>query len=173
MTAFTVRRVRSRYLRIRIHPDGRVVVTAPVRVREKEIARFVDEQREWIVQQRREMAQKPKSLLHTANATDYKKYKQAAMAFAAGRLRHFNLYYGFTYRRLTIRNSKTRWGSCSRQGAIMLSYTVVLLPPALADYLIVHELCHVKEFNHSPRFWQLVSETIPNYKECKRLLRKA
>ena len=168
---YTVKRVRSRAIRIHVHADGRVVVTAPMRVAVKAIERFVTEKQEWIVQAQQKTAGKKKSILHTATAEEYKKYKQAAMALAAKRLQHFNAHYGFTYRRLTIRNSKTRWGSCSRQGSVSFSYTIVLLSPALADYIIVHELCHTKEFNHSPRFWGLVAETIPDYKECKRLLK--
>lgn len=168
---YTVKRVRSRAIRIHVHPDGRVVVTAPMRVALREIERFVAEKQEWIVQAQRKVEGKTKSILHTATAAEYKKYKQVAMALAAKRLQHFNVHYGFTYRRLSIRNSKTRWGSCSRQGSISFSYTIALLPPALADYIVVHELCHIKEFNHSPRFWKLVAETIPDYKECKRLLK--
>lgn len=110
-------------------------------------------------------------MLRAANAADYQKYRHAAATFAAKRLKHFNACYGFAYRRLSIRNGKTRWGSCSRTGSISFSYTIMLLPPALADYIIVHELCHCKEFNHSIRFWRLVGEMIPDYKQRKILLR--
>lgn len=170
---YTLKRVRSRAMRIHVHADGRVVVTAPKRVAVREIDRFVAEKQEWIVEAQKKVAGKRQSILHAATAAEYKKYKQAAMALAAKRLQHFNAHYGFTYRRLTIRNSKTRWGSCSRQGGISFSYTIALLPPALADYLVVHELCHTKEFNHSPRFWKLVAETIPDYKARKAMLRSS
>lgn len=168
---FTVKRVRSTALRIRVHEDGRVVVTAPLRLSEKIIARFVEEKRAWIADAVAKVAAAPKRLLHSATAADYKAHQRAAMAFAAKRIAHFNAHYGFAVKRLTIRNSKTRWGSCSRGGSISLSWTIVRLPPNLADYIVVHELCHLKEFNHSPRFWKLVSETIPDYKERKKLLK--
>lgn len=168
---YTLKRVRSRAIRIHVHADGRVVVTAPTRVTVREIERFVAEKQEWITEAQKKVVGKRQSILHTATPEEYKKYKQAAMALAAKRLQHFNVHYGLTYRRLTIRNSKTRWGSCSRNGSISFSYTIALLPPALADYIVVHELCHTKEFNHSPRFWKLVAETIPDYKQRKSLLR--
>ena len=168
---YTLKRVQSKAIRIRVHADGRVVVTAPQRVSEKIIEKFVDEKRVWITDAQKKIAAKPKRLLQSATPADYKKHKAAAMTLAAKRLAHFNAHYKLTYRRLTIRNSKTRWGSCSRTGSVSFSFAFALLPPALADYIVVHELCHIKEFNHSPRFWKLVSETIPDYKECKRLLR--
>lgn len=168
---YTLKRVRSRAIRIRVHGDGRVVVTAPRLVSKRTIDAFVDEKRAWIDDSLKKVAAKPKRLLQSATPVDYKKHKAAAMTLAAKRLAHFNAHYKLTYRRLTIRNSKTRWGSCSRTGSVSFSFAIALLPPALADYIVVHELCHVKEFNHSPRFWKLVSEAIPDYKECKKLLK--
>ncbi len=168
---YTIKRVKSKAIRIRVHGDGRVVVTTPRRVSERVIEKFVDEKRAWIADAIAKAAAKPKRLLQSATPADYKKHKAAAMTLAAKRLAHFNAQYKLTYRRLTIRNGKTRWGSCSRTGSISFSYAIALLPPVLADYIVVHELCHVKEFNHSPRFWKLVSEAIPDYKERKKLLK--
>ena len=168
---YTLKRVQSKAIRIRVHADGRVVVTAPRRVSERAIEKFVDEKRVWIIDAQKKIAAKPKRLLQSVTPADYKKHKAAAMTLAAKRLAHFNAHYKLTYRRLTIRNSKTRWGSCSRTGSVSFSFAIALLPSVLADYIVVHELCHIKEFNHSPRFWKLVSETIPDYKECKRLLK--
>ncbi len=170
-TPYTIRRVRSRSIRIHVHGDGRVVVTAPRQVSEKTITKFVDEKQEWIDEHVRKIASKPRRLLSYHDAEEYKRLRPKAMAFAARRLQHFNIQYGTTYRRLQIRDSTTRWGSCSRTGSISFSYKIVLLPPALADYIVVHELCHCLAFNHSLKFWELVAEAIPDYKECRKLLR--
>jgi len=69
---------------------------------------------------------------------------------------------------VSIRNQKTRWGSCSRQKNLSFSYRLFLLPPRFCDYVIVHELCHLKEMNHSPKFWALVARTFPDYKKLRR-----
>ncbi|NBS67881.1 M48 family peptidase [bacterium] len=70
-----------------------------------------------------------------------------------------------------VPTGRTRWGSCSKRGNLNFNYRILFLPPHLADYLIVHELCHLKEFNHSPRFWALVAQGCPNYHACKKELR--
>lgn len=103
---------------------------------------------------------------------EYATHKVRAVDFVGQRLQELNDSYGFTYGRVTVRNQRTRWGSCSKHGNLNFHYKVVLLPQHLADYVFVHELCHLKEFNHSKRFWELVSQRIPNYRECKKALQQ-
>ena len=87
------------------------------------------------------------------------------------RILHFNSYYGHTLGKIFIKNHKSRWGSCSGKGNLNFNYKVVLLPLPIADYIIVHELCHLQEFNHSAKFWALVGETIPDYVVRRKQLR--
>ena len=94
----------------------------------------------------------------------YKKQKEAARAFVHKKLELFNRHYGFAYNNVAIRNQRSRWGSCSKKGNLNFNYRILLLPEHLADSVIVHELCHLKEFNHSKAFWKLVEETIPDHK---------
>ena len=111
---------------------------------------------------------RPKRVTATA---EYKKYKDQALALAQRRLAEFNLFYGYQIGRVSIKNQKTRWGSCSKKGNINFNYRIATLPDRLADYLVVHELCHLGEFNHSQQFWDLVAKTIPDYRERRRELR--
>jgi predicted metal-dependent hydrolase len=94
----------------------------------------------------------------------YKKYKEQARVLVHARLEHFNTFYNFPYNKVFIKNPKTRWGSCSSRGNLNFSYKILFLNPAAQDYLIIHELCHLKEFNHSSRFWALVALHSPDYK---------
>lgn len=105
------------------------------------------------------------------NALQYKKYKEQARMVVHARLLHFNTFYGFPLRKVFIKSLKSRWGSCSERGNLNFNYLLIFLPPHLQDYLVVHELCHLREFNHSPAFWVLVGQTIPEYRALRRELR--
>jgi predicted metal-dependent hydrolase len=103
---------------------------------------------------------------------EYLALKEHARSIAHQRLTHFNQFYNFSYKSVAIRNQRTRWGSCSSKGNLNFNYRLARLPSELQDYLIVHELCHLKEFNHSPKFWALVSQQIPTYKKLRSQLKK-
>lgn len=102
----------------------------------------------------------------------YKKHKEQARALVHERITHWNSFYGFTVRKVFIKNHKSRWGSCSMKGNLNFSYRIIFLPPEIVDYIIVHELCHLQEFNHSPRFWALVERTVPAHRSVRRELRR-
>lgn len=102
----------------------------------------------------------------------FDQYKEKARTLAEERIRHFNQAYDFKFNRISIKNHKSRWGSCSRKGNLNFNYKIALLPERLADYIIVHELCHLGELNHSRKFWDLVAKTIPDYSKARKELRK-
>lgn len=102
----------------------------------------------------------------------YLKHKESARELVSRRLEYFNQHYKYKIGRIAIRNQKRRWGSCSSKGNLNFNYKIVLLQPHLADYIIVHELCHLGQFNHSQKFWDLVKETIEDYEKCASELRK-
>jgi len=96
--------------------------------------------------------------------------KEQARSLVNARLEYFNQFYGFSWNRVSIKNTKRRWGSCSKKGNLNFCYRVVFLPAELSDYIIVHELCHLGQFNHSKGFWALVAKTCPEYRAmCSRL----
>ncbi len=102
----------------------------------------------------------------------YLKYKEQARELAHRKVDEYSKIYNVTYNRIAIRNQRTRWGSCSRRGNLNFSYKIALLPEELSDYIIVHEVCHLGEFNHSKNFWNLVAQTIPNHEELRKKLNK-
>ncbi len=87
------------------------------------------------------------------------------------RLEHFAPLCGVKYKRVTIRNQRRRWGSCSSKGNLNFNYRLIFLPSILCDYVIVHELCHLKELNHDPAFWNEVGKMLPNYRNLEAELR--
>ena len=105
------------------------------------------------------------------NRADYLNHKERVREFVFERIGYYNRIYNFKVNRISIRNQKTRWGSCSQKGNLNFNYRIMNLPNHLADYIIIHELCHLKELNHSPRFWNLVAQTIPNYLIIRKELR--
>ncbi len=102
----------------------------------------------------------------------YKENKTKAYIHIKERLEFFNNFYGYQYNRISIRNQKSRWGSCSSKKNLNFNYKILFLPPEICDYIVVHELCHLKELNHSRFFWDLVFKTIPDYKEIRKKLLK-
>lgn len=106
------------------------------------------------------------------NHKEYLEHKKIAKELAICRLEYYNQFYNFKYNKITIKNTKTRWGSCSRRGNLNFSYRIATLNSVLSDYIIVHELCHLGEFNHSKNFWSLVSKTFPNYIDLRNQLKK-
>ena len=99
-------------------------------------------------------------------------YRRQAKAIIAERLVHCNVAYGYAYGRVSIKEQKSRWGSCSRQGNLNFNWRLLLAPLSVLDYVVTHELAHLKEMNHSPRFWQVVAQGCPDYLAHRRWLRQ-
>jgi predicted metal-dependent hydrolase len=99
------------------------------------------------------------------NARHYAEHKEKARELVHARLAHWNEFYKYTYKRVAIRNQRSRWGSCSTQQNLNFNYRLVFLPLELVDYVVVHELCHLAHFNHSQNFWNLVAQAIPDYEK--------
>lgn len=178
---------RAKYLRITVHPDGRVIVTKPARLPERKLEAFLAERKAWIEEMQSKMLKSheraerkygsalslPKMRRGTAA---YKEAIAEARTLAHERAAHFAALDGFEYGRISIRNQSSRWGSCSapRSGLCNLSfnYRIAHIPPALVDYLIVHELAHTREHNHGTGFWVEVGKLIPDYEKRRRELHR-
>jgi len=99
-------------------------------------------------------------------------YRKKAEEAVHDRLQNFNEHYGFKYNRVTLRNQKSRWGSCTSRGNLNFNWRLIMAPIEVIDYVIVHELCHLKQMNHSKNFWNLVAEMVPKYKVYRKWLRE-
>ncbi len=164
------RSLRATRMRLSVYRDGRVILTLPYGFPQKLISVFLNKKAEWIAKHLTRFLQSD-AKHPVMNKKEYLVHKKRAHALAVERLRHFNSFYGFSYERISIRNQKTRWGSCSKKGNLNFNYRIALLPPHLADYIIVHELCHLGAFDHSRKFWNMVARTIPAHRELRRELR--
>ncbi len=99
-------------------------------------------------------------------------YKARSIEIVSERIRVFSKRCGVKYRSVKITSAESRWGSCSKKGNLNFSYRIAMLPPFAIDYIVVHELCHIIEFNHSKAFYELVGNVLPNYKKSVLYLRK-
>lgn len=163
---------RARRMRLAIYCDTNFVVTAPTNTSSSIIEQFLIKKSQWILDKLNYFGSFSKSLIIKNTEADYLKYKQQAQILAEKKVSEFNNIYGFKFNKINIKNQKTRWGSCSKKGNLNFNYKIALLPDKIADYIIIHELCHLKEFNHSQKFWNLVSMAIYNYLDIKNELKK-
>ena len=150
-------RSKRKTLAIEIKSDGSVIVRAPMRCPRRDIERFLLEKSDWIAQHRAKVLARreqeeanPVSALTDVQLRGLK--KRAALVIPE------------RYGSITIRSQKTRWGSCSSKGNLNFNCLLLLAPPEVLDYVVVHELCHRKQMNHSPRFWAEVGRVLPDYK---------
>lgn len=161
-----------RAIRLGIYEGGEVRVTAPRWVPKRMIEKFLGARREWIEKTIAGIATDPARFVLKGSRTEYQGHKVAARALVLDRLAHFAPLIGVTFNRVSIRNTSRRWGSCSGKKNLNFHYKIVFLPSHLADYLIVHELSHIKEMNHSENFWNVVRSIIPSADEDASQLRK-
>ena len=171
----SIRIIRSdrRTLSLQVRPDGEVLVRAPKRTSMQEIEAFVRKNSAWL---QKHLALARQEAARTApqerlTMDEIRVLADHAMRVIPGRVAHFAPLVGVDYGRITIRNQKTRWGSCSARGNLNFNCLLMLTPPEVVDYVVVHELCHRKEMNHSPRFWAEVERVIPDYRSCEKWLK--
>jgi len=161
------KKTNARRLSIRIRGKA-VHVSVPKLVPYVVAEQFVRSQSSWIQKQLTESAKNQWLPEHA----DYKNDKKAARKLVVQKLEHWNKFYDFTWGRVAIRDQSSRWGSCSSRGNLNFNWKILHLPLELQDYLIVHELCHLENPNHSKKFWSTVAETLPDYKVHRKRLKK-
>lgn len=165
-------------LAIQISADGSVTVRAPMRCRKADVEAFVREKSGWIVRTQEELGRRvrereeKKEQLPKWSREDYERHQRLAVQVLGQRTAYYAQKMGIIYGKITIRDQKTRWGSCSAKGTLSFNWRLMLAPPAILDYVVVHELCHLTHMDHSAAFWQAVESVYPDYRSARQWLKE-
>ncbi|MGN0471888.1 MAG: M48 family metallopeptidase [Lachnospiraceae bacterium] len=173
---------------IQISVEKGVIVRSPMRTSELFLQRMLDEKENWIRRKYEEVCACRERMLHSVYTPEEQEelkkiYVRAAKDYFPKRVWYYVNQItwdpdellpetGLPYRTISIRDQKTRWGSCSGRGTLSFNWRLMLVPPRVLDYVVVHELCHIKHMNHSPEFWKQVESVMPDYQERRRWLKE-
>ncbi|HTL71230.1 MAG TPA: SprT family zinc-dependent metalloprotease [Candidatus Eisenbacteria bacterium] len=165
-------RSRRRTLALQITEEGRLVVRAPRHVSDSEIRRFVREKSAWIDRMAARAAERARTAPPPLSPEEEKSLKVLARDAFIERACRYAARMGVTFRRIRLMSAKTRWGSCGPGGNLSFNWRLIRAPLDVLDYVVVHELAHLVEPNHSPRFWSKVAEYCPAFRDAKLWLRR-
>ncbi len=170
---YTVKRSERRSSAIQITDDGKVLVRVPRFTTDRAVRDLLRAKRSWIEKHLAKIRES-RSILEGRffEEKDLAELKKRAKKDIPPRVEHYAALMGLTYGGISIRAQRTRWGSCSAKGNLNFNCLLVLLPDEVRDYVVVHELAHLKEMNHSPRFWAEVEKIIPDYRVRRARLRE-
>jgi predicted metal-dependent hydrolase len=160
-----VRHRRARRYVLRVCPDGLVRVTIPRGGSRRDAGAFVERHRDWIARERARLANA------TLPPNSLAQLRRRASAELPERLEQLAELHGLKVTRTSIRNQRTRWGSCGRNGHISINWRLILMPEWVRDYVLIHELMHLRRLDHSPHFWRLVASACPRYRDARAWLR--
>ncbi len=170
MHPIEVIRSRRKTMSLEVTADGRVLLRAPLRCSATQIRDFADRHSLWIDRRIREREQYRK--IPALSGKELRDLQSLGRTVFAERTEYFARQISVTYGRISVRKQRTKWGSCSAQGNLSFNCLLLLAPSDVLDYVVVHELCHRLEMNHSKRFWALVRRMLPDYEESRRYLRE-
>lgn len=165
---YQVIRSKRKTLSIQVR-NGEVLVRCPYGLRERAIEDFVSSRQDWIKKHLQKQSQMKQLPAYTSD--EILSLKKLAQEDISRRVAYFAPLVGVSYNRITIRHQKSRWGSCSNKGNLNFNCLLMLTPESVRDYVVVHELCHRKQMNHSPLFWTEVSRVLPDAKISRKWLR--
>uniref|UniRef100_I5AQN5 Putative metal-dependent hydrolase n=1 Tax=Eubacterium cellulosolvens (strain ATCC 43171 / JCM 9499 / 6) TaxID=633697 RepID=I5AQN5_EUBC6 len=175
-TEYDIIRSSRKTLSLQMKPDGHLVVRAPHRTSDRQIRQFVENSSAWIQKHRELIEQRRRQEEMNPPPAITKETLERLRSLASGTIPPRVSYYanlmGVSYGRITIRAQKSRWGSCSAKGNLNFNCLLMLTPPEVQNYVIVHELCHRKQMNHSPAFWREVEQIMPEYRRHRLWLKK-
>ncbi len=170
---YNVIKSRRQTVSIQVTKDG-VTVRAPYMMTNKEIEQFVSEHEAWIEKHIKQLREQlaAEAELEKLTADEIRELAERALEYIPARAAYYASLIGVTYGKITIRNQKSRWGSCSANGNLNFNCLLMLAPPEVIDSVVVHELCHRKQMNHSQAFYDEVLRVYPDYHKWNRWLKE-
>ena len=174
---YTVIHSRRKTCAVSISAEGEITLRLPLGTSETQVSRLLLDKQHWIITHYLEAVKQQENrpvsdLTDTQRAALEKRYITAAKDYFPKRAAHFLPLTGGSFSRITIRDQKTRWGSCSGKGTLSFNWRLMLAPPAVLDYVVVHELCHLTHMDHSKAFWTLVESVCPDYRIHRKWLKE-
>lgn len=163
---------RARHLRLAVHCDGSLVATMPRGASEFFLEKFIREKADWILKKINFFKNLGVRPVPKISQAEFLENKNQILKLIQERIEYYNKFYNFAFKKVSVKNNKSRWGSCSRKGNLNFNYKLIFLSQELVDYVVVHELSHLGEFNHSKKFWLLVASSLPDYRERRKALRQ-
>ena len=173
MTEIEVIRSRRKSLSLEVKADGRVLLRAPLWAGQRQLKAFAEKNRDWIARKQEEarLRREETSAALPLTEEELKALQKRGRVLFAERAARYAPLVGVDFGRISVRKQHSKWGSCSSQGNLSFNCLLLLAPEEVLDYVVVHELCHLREMNHSKRFWALVEELCPDWREARRWLR--
>lgn len=174
MKDIKITKSKRKTISLQIKPDGSMELKVPLQTTNAQIQEFLNQKSDWInkhlqaVKDRQQQMSQIKSL----TMEEIRDLANQALEVIPKRVAYFAEIVGVTYGKITIRNQKSKWGSCSSKGNLNFNCLLMLMPTEVQDYIVVHELCHRKEMNHSPQFWAEVRKVLPDYENQKLWLKE-
>lgn len=172
MEKYELIRSNRKTIAIQIKGDGQVIIRAPLRMSKFDIQQFIAQKEGWITSHLVSIHQRQVCVEPAFTDAELQQLANNAREDIARRVARFAALVGVNYQRITIRAQKTRWGSCSTAGNLNFNCLLMLCPETVRDYVVVHELCHRKELNHSARFWKEVERILPTFTESRKWLKQ-
>ena len=157
-----------------VRQDGSVLVRAPRNYPQSRIDTFLKEKQAWVLAKVEEQKEKEADSMkiQPLSEAEQRLYRDKAREIFEQKVSYYAQMMGVSYGRIAIRDQKTRWGSCSGEGNLNFNWRLIFAPAGVLDYVVVHELAHRKEMNHSPRFWKVVEDTMPEYRKYQKWLKE-
>ncbi len=163
---------RAKYMRLTVRESGEVIVTVPFGFDTSFVEPFIAKHAAWIERILARLRRREPKIPLPGGRADYVARKAEARLLIEAELAQVNALYGFSYGRVSIRNQKSCWGSCSARQNLNFNYRLVYLPAELREYVVAHELCHLRVFGHGKAFWKLVEQAVPDWRERRKAIRR-
>lgn len=156
---------------IQINEKGDIIVRSPYSVSRRKVEQMLREKQDWIEKHQKAIKERENSRRGMTEQERREGIERAKQILPA-RIQYYAKIMGVTYGRITLREQKTRWGSCSSKGNLNFNWKLALMPDEILDYVVVHELAHRMEMNHSDKFWKIVENVLPDYRERRKWLKE-